>query len=127
MPKQPRRTLPSFLKTKLTPRKMTLAKKHLPAFLEKVRKEYKDELPGALFLVEEFCDHLAMMDKDFKNVDGERLKTNQPGTYQLYNLIRKRTQPLEEEAQPSTSQKHRTTESNAKPKPTNLTKEEKDA
>lgn len=127
MPKPPRRTMPPFLKRKLEHKKMSLAKKHLPAFLEKIRKEYKDELPGALFLVEEFCDHLAMMDKDFKNIDGERLKTNQPGTYQLYNLIRKRTQLLEEEVQPSTSQKHRTAESNAKPKPVNTTKEEKDA
>ena len=103
MPKPARPSLPPFMKAKLSSKKLSLAKSHLPVFLQKAKQEYDGDLPAALFLVGEFCDYLALTDNDFKNIDGDRLRTNQDGTYQLYNLIRKRVHPLEEEGQPSTS------------------------
>jgi hypothetical protein len=114
MPKPPRRSLPPFMKNKLSPKKLSLAKSHLPVFLEKAKQEYDSDLPGALFLVGEFCDYLALSDKDFKNIDSDRLRTNQDGTYQLYNLIRKRVQPLEEK-QSSVSQLPRQLPTRGKP------------
>ena len=89
-------TPPAFMQRKLTPSVLGFAKKHLDSFLRGQKKANGGSLPPTIQLLPDYVSYLGEMDNAFRKVDPSSLATTYEGVYQIYDMIRKKTQRLEE-------------------------------
>ena len=88
---------PRFLQRRLDAKMLTFIRNEQHAFLETIKKTRKGEYPPAINLLEKFFAHLAKKDpKNFKGITHDMIRTKDPGTYQIYDSLRKKVERLEE-------------------------------
>ena len=93
-------TPPKFLQSKLNVKTTNLVKKHMPAFLDKVKRDHNGKYQEPMQLLAQFVDYLAPYDRRFNNIDHSTLITTYKGVYDIYDPLRKRVQRLEEKNMP---------------------------
>ena len=65
-------------------------------FLQAVRKQYKGKTFTALNILHDFFLWLGDRDRRFRHLQDTQLSTNDKGTYQVYNYLRKKMEKIEE-------------------------------
>ena len=92
---------PPFLTRKLSDRKKKLVRKYLPQFIDSFQKEKNYGLTS----VQATCQFIRLLGtkhRDFRDIQEDQVCTTDPGTYEIYNAVRKRMQPLDEKPTQST-------------------------
>ena len=86
---------------KLSDKKKKLIRKYLSQFMGSLMKE-KDHGLTSLQATYQFIRLLGTKHRDFRDIQEDQVCTTDPGTYEIYNAVRKRMQPLDEKPTQST-------------------------
>ena len=81
--------LPSFLKEKLSAKRIDLVRKQYPLWVANAKNTYGEDIVGSIEMTHHFMKYLVRKDKAFKGVDLYQLRTQQPGTGFIYDYVRK--------------------------------------
>ena len=82
-------TPPRFLQGKLDSKKLAFVKKHIPSFLEKIKKKLNGELPPNTELLCQYINYLGKIDSAFKGIHNSCIVTTYEGIYQIYDPLRR--------------------------------------
>ena len=69
-------------------------------FLDKAKKDHNGKYMEPMQLLAQYIDHLGQYDRRFVGIDHSTLITTYKGVYDIYDLLRKRVQRLEEKNMP---------------------------
>ena len=99
-------TPPAFLQKNLDEKMFAFVKGHVKPFLAGEKVKHKGQpLPDNVDLLRVFIKFLSFKKKAFKGIQPDSLSTTYPGVGQIYDLLRKRNKPHNEEKQASQSKK----------------------
>ena len=87
---------PKFLTQKLDDKTFQFVKANVSKYLEQLRKANKGKACTALEILPDFFAWLGDRAPKFRHLVKAQLKTVHEGTYQVYNLLRKRLESIEE-------------------------------
>ena len=99
-------TPPAFLQQKLDDKTFIWVKGKVKDFIagERVKSKGKG-LPDNAELLRRFFKLLAFKSKQFKNIKDDSLATTYPGVGQIYDMLRKRNKPQDQEKETPQSKK----------------------